>query len=200
MRLSILIPSIPSRFEKAITLYNRLLALIGDKDIEILMFTDNKKRSIGYKREALKNISQGKYFMFIDDDDDLVSVDKIYEATIKDVDVIDFNARCLNSDGSPYIVTQRLGNKIEHRSKNGRYKNMKRPPWMNCAWHNRFKQFSFPDINYSEDWEFIRQCLEVAKTEHFIDKVLFHYNFSPSETEASTESNDYWQNPNESNN
>jgi len=82
-QLSILIPSIPTRFGRAKALYEKILALVGDKDIEILMLTDNKKRTIGEKREALKNASNGKYFMFVDDDDDLLELEDLYQATFQ---------------------------------------------------------------------------------------------------------------------
>jgi hypothetical protein len=127
----------------------------------------------------------------------MISLDEIYEATFKNVDVIDYKALCSNNDGSTYIVTQRLGNEVEHKDDgNGNYVDLNRPPFQNCAWHRKFKKYKFPDVSYSEDWVFIKQCLENAKTEHFIDRVLFKYNFSPSVSEASTESNEYWTNPN----
>lgn len=200
MQLSILIPSIPSRFSKAQALYLRLLEMSEGKDIEILMLTDNKKRSIGAKCNDLKSAAKGKYFCFIHDDDELISLDKIYLATFQNVDVIDFKAECSNSDGSKYIVTQRLGNDVEHNTVDGRYLDCKRPPFPNCAWHHKFKQHDFEDISYSEDWTFIEKCLPHAKTEVFIDKVLFRYNFSPELTEASTESNSHWVNPNHESN
>lgn len=196
IQLSILIPSIPSRFKKANDLYQSMLEKSNGKEIEIIMLTDNKIMTIGEKQNHLKSISKGKYFCFIHDDDELVDIDDIYEATFSDVDVITFNAICQNSDGSTYIVTQRLGNEIEHNTENGKYLDCKRPPFPNCIWHNKFKKFNFPSISYSEDWEWVKQCLKKAKTEHFIDKVLFKYNFSPEITEASTESNEYWTNPN----
>lgn len=198
MRLSILIPSIPSRFGKANKLYKRLLAMAEGKDIEILMFTDNKKMSIGRKCNILKSASAGKYFCFIHDDDELTSLDEIYLATMQDVDVICFKAECRNDDGSKYIVTQRLGNEIEHNTEDGRYLDCNRPPFPNCAWNARFSHHVFEDISYSEDWTFIEKCLPHAKTEVFINKVLFRYNFSLKHTEASTESNSHWTNPNES--
>lgn len=196
IQLSILIPSIPSRFAMATKLYVELLDMVGNKRVEIIMLTDNKVMSIGEKCNHLLAASRGKYFCFIHDDDCLVSLSAIYRATFKDVDVIDFKAKCTNDDGSTYIVTQRLGNEVEHRTKNGRYLNMNRPPFPNCAWAAKFKQFHFPNISYGEDWEFVRQCLEVAETEMYINKVLFHYNFNPAVTEASTESNEFWTNPN----
>ncbi len=155
--LSILIPAIPSRFERAIKLYNKILGMVGDMNIEVLMFTDNKKRTIGEKRESLKNISKGKYFMFVDDDDDLISVSELYEAACNNnVDVITFKQRNKNKDGSDFIVTFGIGNAVEHnQSENGNYLDCFRPPFHVCAWNESFKKFSFPDINYSEDWEFI---------------------------------------------
>lgn len=196
IQLSILIPSIPSRWGSAIACYNSLLTMIGKRRIEVLMLTDNKHRSIGAKREALKNLAQGKYFMFCDDDDTFTSIKEIYAATFHDVDVIDFKAKCSNDDGSTYIVRQRLGYDVEHNTKNGRYLNCKRPPFPNCAWAAKFKAYSFPGISYGEDWIWVEQCLKEAKTERYINKVLFNYNFNPEITEASTETNEHWTNPN----
>jgi hypothetical protein len=198
-RLSILIPSIPSRFDRAIKLYNDILSKTEGMNVEILMFTDNKKRTIGEKRDALKNISKGKYFMFVDDDDSLLDVKKLYEATEKDVDVITFKQKCRNNDGSYFIVTFGLGNEVEHIAENGLYKNLKRPPFHICAWNKKFKGYSFPAINYGEDWEFLKQILPLAKTEIFIDEIIHSYNFDINVTEADTSSNKFWKNPNHKN-
>lgn len=197
IRLSILIPSIPSRFEKANTLYQKLLEMSEGMDIEIIMLTDNKVMSIGEKCNHLKNSCRGKFFCFIHDDDELISIKEIYDATVLDVDVIDFKAECKNADGSTFIVTQQLGNQVEHNTQDGKYLDSKRPPFPNCAWNShKVLGCRFPDISYGEDWEFVKECLEVVKTEYFIDKVLFKYNFSPTETAAPTESNPFWTNPN----
>lgn len=57
--LSILIPSIPHRIDKMKRLFERLQEQIGDKNIEVLSFLDNKKRSIGLKRDALVQLARG---------------------------------------------------------------------------------------------------------------------------------------------
>lgn len=182
--LSILICSIPSRWNSGIALFNKLFTLIGDKNIEILLLGDNKKRTIGEKREALKNVSNGKYFMFIDDDDDLYSVEELYKAAKNDVDVITFKVKCRNADGSEFIVTYGLGNEIEHNTKDGRYLDCKRPPFHQAAWNEKFKQIRFPKLNYAEDWGWAKVANEIAKTEIFIDKILVAYNFDPNVSEA----------------
>lgn len=196
IQLSIIIISIPSRFDTAKEKYSKYMGMIEDRNVEIILFMDNKKRSIGAKREAAKNLAQGKYFLFADDDDNLLSLKEIYDATFLEVDVIDYKIECTNNDGSKFIVTCGLGNEIEHNTVNGRYLDCKRPPFHNCAWHHKFKKYKFPDINYGEDWVFIEQCLNESKSEHFIDKILFTYDFDPRISEASTESNEYWINPN----
>lgn len=182
--LSILICSIPSRWDKAKALYNKLALMSEGKEIEVLMLMDNKKRTIGEKREALKNISNGKYFIFIDDDDDLFSVDELYEAAKGDVHVITFKVRCFNSDGSDFIVTYGLGNEIEHNTKDGRYLDCKRPPFHSAAWSEKFKPINFPALSYAEDWGWAKLANALAKTSTHIDKVLVSYNFDPKISEA----------------
>jgi glycosyltransferase involved in cell wall biosynthesis len=197
MRLSILIPSIPSRFDKLLATYNHIASMCDGKDIEVLAFTDNKKRSIGEKRDALVQMSNGKYVMFVDDDDTLLSVDEIYEATLEDVDVITFKQECLNTDKSTFVVDFGLGNDIEHNTDDkGNYLDCKRPPFHVCAWHKKYKEYRFPNVNYGEDWAWVEQFIKYAQTELHIDKVLHKYNFDPKVTEASTEDNEIWTNPN----
>jgi hypothetical protein len=183
-RLSILMPAIPSRWDKSKALYDRLLNMVGGRDVEVLMLMDNKQRSIGEKREALKNASNGKYFMFVDDDDDLYSIDEIYAAAANDVDVITFKSKCRNSDGSTFIVDMSIKYPVEHNTKDGRYLDSRRPPFQMCAWASRFKQFHYPVSNYGEDWEWVEQCLPTAFLETHIDKILHGYNFDPAVSEA----------------
>lgn len=197
-QLSILIPSIPSRFGKAKALYEKLLGMVGDKQIEILMLTDNKKRTIGEKRDALKNASNGKYFMFVDDDDDLLELEDLYNATFQDVDVITFKQLCLNEDKTTFVVTFGLGNEVEHKNIRGRYLDCKRPPFHICAWSKKFRDYKYPSVNYAEDWGWLEQVLPLAKSEIHIPKIIHSYNFDPNVTEASTESNMIWKNPNDS--
>jgi hypothetical protein len=186
-QLSILIPSIPSRSEIAMRLYNKILGMIGDMNIEVLLLMDNKVMTIGEKRDHLKNISSGKYFMLVDDDDDLLSVKEIYQATFSNMDVITFQQRCQNSDKSSFIVTFRLGHEVEHKTnEKGMYVDINRPPFHVCAWNERFKIVKFPYINYGEDWGFVEQANRMAKTEFYIQEVLYSYNFDPNVSEAST--------------
>ena len=78
IKLSILIPSIPSRFDRVKELVGQLEGQIGGRDdVEIIVFMDNKKRSIGRKRNDIMKLATGQYFSMIDDDDN-VSVGSCY--------------------------------------------------------------------------------------------------------------------------
>lgn len=185
--LSILIPAIPSRAERAISLYNKIEKMAKGKDVEILMLMDNKMRSVGEKRNALKNAANGRFFMFVDDDDDLLELDELYKAIQEnpDVDVITFKQRCYNSNGTSYIVTFGINNPLETITrKEGEYGDCRRPPFHVCAWNRRFKHISFGDTNYGEDWIFAESANNLATTSAHVDKVILSYNFNPHISEA----------------
>jgi hypothetical protein len=197
IQLSILIPCIPSRFDKAKNLICKLQENIADKSIEVLCLIDNKVKSIGEKRDDLVQISNGKYFMFLDDDDDLENLEEVYEKTFLDVDVITFKSECRNSNGSKFIVTHHLGNEIEHKNDgNGNYIDCNRPPFHINAWNKKYKEYRFPFVSYGEDWGWLKQFVHLANEEAYIDKVVYKYNFDLLITEASTENNSEWKNPN----
>ena len=73
IKLTILIPSIPSWFKRFERLFDRINDQASKSDIvvEVLGLVDNKKRSIGHKRDALVQMSKGEYVCFCDDDDDV---------------------------------------------------------------------------------------------------------------------------------
>jgi hypothetical protein len=201
IQLSILIPSIPSRILKSHSLFNKIMSEVADKNVEILCLIDNKVKSIGEKRDDLVQICNGKYFMFVDDDDDLENINDVYEHTFSDVDVITFKSECRNANGSKFIVTHRLGNDIEHNSDGkGNYIDCNRPPFHVNAWAKKYKAYRFPFVNYGEDWGWLKQFIHLAQTESYIDKIVYKYNFDPLITEASTESNSEWTNPNNKSN
>ena len=185
MQLSILIPAIPERWGIGQNLFTRLLNMCEGKDIEILYFMDNKKRPAGEKMNSLMNISNGKYFMFCHDDDDILRIDEVYQATFQDVDVITFKQLCdsPNDEKTPYIVTFGLGNPIEFAPGPvpGSFGDCRRPPWSVCAWNQKFKSIQYNGI-YAEDNDWVKRAIEEAKTEIFLDVIVCRYCFSPYTT------------------
>ncbi len=188
---SILIPSIPSRFGMAQKLVQKLEAQIGDFPVEVLVFIDNKKRSIGMKRDALVQMTQGSHLAFCDDDDD-VNFDYVSEivSAIRanpDIDVIVFDQRVFLNKEKPFIV--HFGLEFENEQSNvnpdGTRADIKRLPFQVCAWKSSIAKASrFPDVNYSEDSAWLNPMWKNAKSQHRINKVLHEYHYSDSVSEA----------------
>jgi len=181
MQLSILIPAIPERWDMSRGLFTRLHKMCEGKQIEILYLMDNRKRTCGEKHEALKNISNGKYFMFCHDDDDILRIDEVYQATFQDVDVITFKQLCdsPNEAKTPYIVTFGLGNPADQTRPGavpGSVADMRRPPWVVCAWNQKFKSIPYNAV-YAEDWDWVKRALLEAKTEVFLDVIVHRYQW-----------------------
>ena len=181
---SILTPSVPERINtNLVTLCNKIKAQIGDKNVEHLVFIDNRKRSIGEKREALVKMANGKYLAFVDDDDDISPdyVDSIVSAVPKGVDVITFKQYCKVNDNPISIINFSINNKVNQDYTPGAYVN--RIPFHVCAWKAEIaKKYSFSDKNYSEDWFWAQQLNKEAKTEYHIDRVIHTYAYSDNTT------------------
>ncbi len=87
MLWSILISGIPERYHTVQPLLLSLLehqAVARRPDVELLYFLDNRRRSVGAKRNDLLTAARGEYVSFIDDDDEVAPnyVDLIYRAIV----------------------------------------------------------------------------------------------------------------------
>ncbi len=182
LKLSILIPAIPSRWEKFQKIYNKLNSQATD-EVEVLGFIDNKKRSIGRKRGGLKDLAKGEYMLYVDDDDD-VSDDFVKEILkgIKDKpDVVTFQQKVF-IDKLEGIIDFDLNNENEQFRPN---KVTKRKPFTCCAWRSSLgKPYNFPDLMYSEDAGWLKWLWIKARTQYKIDKILHTYIFDSKGTEA----------------
>ncbi len=199
--LSILTPAVPSRLDQLATLCDEIARQIGDQPVEHLVLLDNKKRTVGEKRDALLRMARGQYVAFVDDDDD-ISLDyvaRILAAAETRPDVITFKQHAKVNDDEA-IIEFKLGNqnapfdgaprwqKIE-----GKWKEIlaerpviKRNAWHICAWSRRLAIMShFPASNYGEDWSFAAPlCALPNLREVHIPEVLHFYNHSTATTEA----------------
>lgn len=181
--LSILITAIFSRYEKAEQLLKLLHTQSEGKNVSINLFLDNKKISIGEKRQILLDNSKSKYICFIDDDDFVSDdfIDEILSAIKEGCDVITFN-QMATIDSDIYEVSFGLKNENEQLHSNGI---VRRKPFHVCVWkYDLIKDCKFTHINYGEDWDFAKLCNDKAKTETHINKTLHFYNFSSKLTEA----------------
>lgn len=175
MKLSILVAVLRDRPGPVI---DKLIAQAEPhRDVEVLWFGDNRRRSIGLKRQALLNAAQGCWVATVDDDDDVANnyLDRILAVIRTSMDaVVTFDAIVKYEDGSPdcYVACQ-VGYPNESAVPGGR---IKRAAWPCHAWRRSLaRQSFFPDSMWGEDWEWARRiqpnvfCPRIAEP-------LYYYN------------------------
>jgi len=183
MKLSILTPTLPSRASKLAKLSEKIQAQIGNLPVEHLAFSDNKKRSIGAKRQSLVDIARGEYIAFCDDDDDVSDdyVSELLKAIQIGADVITFEQDSFYN-GLYSKVVFGLNNPDQGFIPNGV---TLRAPWHICAWkRDKVKSCQFGECNYGEDIIWSRQARKRIATAFHIPKVLHTYRHDAELTEA----------------
>jgi glycosyltransferase involved in cell wall biosynthesis len=177
MDLSILICSVPERFPELKKIFKELNKQAQNKKVEILVLMDNRKRSIGEKRQNLIQVANGDYICQIDDDD-RVSPDFIDSLllAIKENPNVD----CIN-----YIVNVSLNKgpyKPCYYSIKNTYENLpdryNRLPNTRCCIRKEIAlQCPIKNIEFGEDDEWAKRLLPLLTTEVNIDKVLYYYDY-----------------------
>lgn len=175
IKLSILIPSLSCRTK----LLSRLLDILNPQiteGIEILINIDNADKQIGQKRNELMEKAQGQYIVFIDDDD-LISDNYINEIMIginKGVDYIGFEQQFHS------LSTGRIRRIITHIGKWSKtdkiyYKGVEHI----CPIKRELAiQYKFPINSFGEDKDWGLKMDKICKTEYYIDKVLYFYEWN----------------------
>ena len=201
IKFSILVLSIPSRFDIFKPLVEKLLKQTGDmEDVEILSLMDNKSLHIYEKRNELVRIARGSHIAFLDDDDDVSNdyIKKIVEAIGDNpqADVISFNQMCY-LDGKEARVFAAMGNPQDpvqlDPSNPSKYKDTLRLPWHWCVWKKSLAitepfrgAYSYGESGQSEediDW-LNRLYPKVKKDVYLKDEWLHIYRWSPQTTES----------------
>lgn len=187
--LSILTASIPERADKLEMLTAKITAQIGDLPVEHLVFLDNRKRTIGAKRDALLRIARGTFIAYVDDDDtvsphyvsSLVEAIKTTASPNNQVDVITFAQFARVDEACAKIV-------FGLRQENQPFvpdTAVLRAAWHVCAWRRSVAILShFPESNYGEDWAFAEPLNRIARSSIHLDQVLHYYRFNSATTAA----------------
>lgn len=186
--ISILIPSIPQRLDRLKELIQKYEAYISkyDLDMEIISIVDNKRITVGAKRNALVDLARGEYWVMSDDDDELTEIyfqtinSLYYSGSSPDVFTYLQSAR-INEDRS--TVKFGLKNINEELVKDGV---TNRPAWHCCTWRkDAVKDARFDSsLNWGEDDLFQRTANQLAKTEIHIPEICHIYEHDSNLTAA----------------
>ena len=156
-------------------------------DIELIAFFDNKKRSIGKKRDEMLNLANGEYLVYIDDDDRL-SPDYIKEIMTclynnPTTDCVVFDCICTVNSGPGKLC--KYGVEFEYGDILGGREWRGKPAHTMVYKSSIAKKHRFSNVNNGEDIEWVRRaCVDII-VQTRIDKVLYHYDaeyLSTSET------------------
>lgn len=189
MLLSILVPVVTERMSQASALLSALHSQALNSEVEIIAIADNKKVPLHVKRNRLLELASGKFVAHIDDDD-TVSSDFVHEVVQAakvhpDVDVICYDQHSDLGSGRVFRVSTGLEHSNEefHLEPDGSLpEHIKRKPWHWCAWRTEIaKKYLFEKAS-NEDWLWLKQVLNEAKTQHKIEKVLHYYRWNKDTT------------------
>lgn len=176
--LSVLICSLKDRSEQLNNLILRLNNQIANKNVEIKICIDNGEHTIPKKRNYLINSSLGEYICFVDDDDDVSNnyIDLILESLIDKPD-------CVGIIGMYYANNVR-GKDFIHSIKYSEWRDVgevyeRTPNHLNpIKSEHIFKIGGFNEtLKRGEDFDFSQRVKHLLKTEKFIDKPIYKYNF-----------------------
>lgn len=190
IKLSILMPTIPSRKDTFDTLFQKIQFQIGQRDdVEVIALLDNKKSTVGAKCNRLLQMAQGDSITFVDDDDDISTdyVSSILEAIhVRHVpDVVTFQISCVLKWRDKSIQRAMIWPDVNDPNEEFHGEVVRRKPLRIAVWRNMLAcQESFPDVQYGEDAAWASQLWPKVKTQIKIPKVLYHYRWDETITEA----------------
>jgi hypothetical protein len=195
--LSILVPAITERMEKQIELVNNIL-FFSEKykeEVEILSFLDNRKRTIGEKRDGLVQLAQGQFCTFVDDDDGISEdyfkkIIPVLKECNEEISVVCFNILSIinNYPCDVNVHPDNINEQLQWDENTKRYKECKRKPFHNAIWRTSLAQsVRFPKMNYGEDWHWASRLNDKINKFKIINKTLYIYNYNDKITKAFTD-------------
>jgi glycosyltransferase involved in cell wall biosynthesis len=177
--LSVLIPSVPERMDHLKRIVDELSRQSEHKAVEILVLLDNKKRTVGSKRNTLIEQAQGAYIVFVDDDDRVEPnyVDFLCASieAMPEVDCVVFDVE-VNYNG--YFSKICKYGKEYNYGEDARYY-YRKPNHLMCYARRIAVKHPFKDIGYGEDDEWAARVSEDIVHQARLPATLYHYDYVP---------------------
>lgn len=199
IKLSILLCSVGGRLYKLYSLIEHLEKLTKDKPVEILWLGDNKKMSVGEKRNKLLQMAKGDYICYVDDDDWVSDdyIDEILKALDKNPDAVCFECQYSNAEtlikNHVYFNRRNFNKDEDEKGLRWRMVNHLNPVKRKIA-----LQIGFAEKNFSEDTDYAIRLWNsrLMNTDVTIPKILYHYQFDPAKSETHKYNPRYSRKPN----
>lgn len=190
--LSILIPNTKDREESVKPLLSKLFkitdidnfdGLDGDfsikqghnKDIQIIVVTDDKKMTIGEKRERMYGMGDGLYSWQLDSDDDISdnAIELILEGIRANPDCVTFQ-EYVNIDGKEFRSNHSLEYDDWHDNFGG-YDFVRTPFFKSVIKTSIAQSVPIPHIRFGEDHQWAQALKPHLQTEVHIPEQLYRY-------------------------
>ena len=185
--LSILICTVTGRVEKHLPLLVQEVQRQVDEhplfQIEILYIGDNKKRSVGRKRNDLLKLAQGEYVCFLDDDDKISSVfiSKTIPHLHSSTDIVFYMVEC-SIDGGIGKPVYYNKDYVKNTNYADYYERM--PNHLMLVKRELALQTPFRDISHGEDKDYSIRLKPLLQSQALIEEVLYYYIYNSSTTET----------------
>lgn len=160
---------------------------LGEVDrerVEVIVLTDNKSMMLGEKRNVMVDAARGEYVQFVDDDDrvepDMIST-MLAAIDQHHPDVVTFRASVTIDGGEPKPCVYSLRWSRDMNAV-GEYRRL--PNHLAAVRRELALKAPFPALPYREDSEYSKLLRPLLRTEHHVDRVLYHYDYSSETTEA----------------
>ena len=174
--LTILIPTVPGRESRLQTLIQSIHARSAGLRVEIKIDFDNREVSIGAKRQRLLQGAQGKYCVFVDDDD---AITDAYFEDVRATIAGGFDVMRLRGQIEHRTFTHSLSNTLDMPMVVG--EEFLRPPnHLNPVLSDIAKNVPFKDAKRGEDldWSITLSKMKLLSTEYQSDKSRIHYIYN----------------------
>lgn len=184
VKLTIVVPSIPSRKESREKVLDELFKQAEGKPVEVVCLLDNRKSNLSEKRNlAIKN-AKGDFVAFVDDDDRVEPeyVSSILEAieSTPDADVVNFDVMVHGYAATPKLCKYGVGWSHSEDAK-AYYRKPNHVMAYRTAISRRHEYRK--DLSaVSEDTEWAERASKDIKKEARVEKVLYHYLYNSKET------------------
>lgn len=179
MKLSILIATTIDRRQMFNELYSELLHQAEGLPVEVLYEEDNKRISIGAKRQKLLERAVADYIVFFDSDDfpSYNYVEGILQALESNPDCVGFLIHMTTNGNKPQTCCHSL-QYPEWKSNVDGYDYVRNVTHFNPVRRELALQVGFKDLRFGEDKIYSDAISKLCKQEYYIPEIIFHYRYT----------------------